>query len=575
VRKQLLTGLLLLVAFLIALASWQMATAVWRGVVAYESPYQFAIQAGPASQQLNSRVVLIVIDGLTYPMSEDMPTLLNLRANGAGFRATVSEPTLSLPSWTTILTGTTPEVHGVTTNWTAGPAQVTTLTSLARDRGLTTALVGGAKWRELCGNTVTEGYHDLPAGDDDVTRRALQLVTRAAPPNLTILHYSRLDDVGHARGTASLEYLESALAIDRDIDSIYHAAAGKDCTFVIVSDHGHVRRGGHGGVEPEVSEVPLVLRGRAILPGVYGTAALTDVAPTVAALLGLPFPMQSTGMVLMSALDVSERQAVSLGNGVTRGWYEFYSRYLRLLGGGAMGNVTSAQAANYSSFAEQAKSLTRMKDEVRRVTTVRLWSDRLARLSLVLPLGFLIGYYVWSMWRDYLLRRCLVVAACHMALTESVFRLQGLSYSLSSFNPANPTRLTDAALVRGFITARAGETFLLAALVVFVMAWWAANDRRASPSDVLVITGHTTLTVMLAHLLPAYGFMFLWGAGPNWYLPPIGWGVHAVISLVRVIAIGLGFPLFLAIGPIIRALIYRPRGVRGAAAGPPGLKPSI
>ena len=74
------------------------------------------------------------------------------------------------------------------------------------------------------------------------------------------------------------------------------AFAGIDLTrdtVIVTADHGHVSRGGHGGAEPEVSSVPLVLAGKGIVPGASArNAQLVDVAPTVAALLGVPAPGQ-------------------------------------------------------------------------------------------------------------------------------------------------------------------------------------------------------------------------------------------------------------------------------------------
>jgi hypothetical protein len=81
-------------------------------------------------------------------------------------------------------------------------------------------------------------------------------------------------------------------------------------TVIVTADHGHVAPGGHGGVEPEISRVPLVLAGNGIVPGATAhDARLIDVAPTVAALLGLPAPRQAEGRALVELLALSPADA--------------------------------------------------------------------------------------------------------------------------------------------------------------------------------------------------------------------------------------------------------------------------
>jgi hypothetical protein len=87
-----------------------------------------------------------------------------------------------------------------------------------------------------------------------------------------------------------------------------------ETTFVIVSDHGHIQRrghGGHGGGELEVTVIPLVLAGKAIKPG-GDIAYQIDVAPTIAALLGLPIPASNQGGVLFNALEMTDAQRQTL-----------------------------------------------------------------------------------------------------------------------------------------------------------------------------------------------------------------------------------------------------------------------
>src|SRR6185503_18687811 len=124
-----------------------------------------------------------------------------------------------------------------------------------------------------------------------------------------------VDRAGHSRGVGA-EYRAAAADVDR---MLRVAFAGIDFTrdaVIVTADHGHVAPGGHGGVEPEVSHVPLILAGAGIVPGAHANdARLVDVAPTVAALLGIAAPGHAEGRALtellaLSPADAARREAV-------------------------------------------------------------------------------------------------------------------------------------------------------------------------------------------------------------------------------------------------------------------------
>jgi hypothetical protein len=84
-------------------------------------------------------------------------------------------------------------------------------------------------------------------------------------------------------------------------------------TVVVTADHGHTRRGGHGGREAEVMRVPLVMAGRGIRAGAaLDHPRLIDIAPTVAALLGVPAPGHGLGRTLVEALAVDADRGAAL-----------------------------------------------------------------------------------------------------------------------------------------------------------------------------------------------------------------------------------------------------------------------
>ncbi|HSQ21431.1 MAG TPA: alkaline phosphatase family protein, partial [Coriobacteriia bacterium] len=111
----------------LAYGSYLLAGYSWDQVVSYESPYttmtgsEFSGVRPSLDTRIpgadERRVVLVLIDGLRDDVSRTMDSISGLRARGADVRLTVPQPSLSYPTWTTIMTGAPPQISGVTTNW--------------------------------------------------------------------------------------------------------------------------------------------------------------------------------------------------------------------------------------------------------------------------------------------------------------------------------------------------------------------------------------------------------------------------------------------------------------------------
>jgi hypothetical protein len=127
---------------------------------------------------------------------------------------------------------------------------------------------------------------------------------------LVVMLVGAVDAAGHAHGGASPDYRAAAEAADRALGrALAHVDLSQDA-IIITADHGHTNRGGHGGVEPEVLTVPLVMAGAGIVPGATPIdARLIDLAPTAAALLGIPAPGHGLGRTLTEVLKLDAAAA--------------------------------------------------------------------------------------------------------------------------------------------------------------------------------------------------------------------------------------------------------------------------
>lgn len=281
--------------------------------------------ATEVAPRLARRVVVVIIDGLRLRDSYGLPFLDGLRRRGIDASASSHYPSWSRPNYVSILTGVPPVISGVRNNHFRYPVLLDSLMDRANDAGMQVGYVG--TWDgppELFLQPINAASFgvDIEFASDFLDAHfapwsggflsgARLLIRRHYP--LVVMLAGDVDKAGHDEGAASDAYRIAARRVDQqlakaleDIDLVRDA-------IVVVADHGHTDRGGHGGTEPEVLQVPFILAGAGIRAGsAIVDAQLIDVAPTVAALLGLPAPGHGLGRTLTDGLIISESTAARI-----------------------------------------------------------------------------------------------------------------------------------------------------------------------------------------------------------------------------------------------------------------------
>ena len=297
----------------------------------------------PHTRRLSQEVVLVIVDGLRLDASRKMRYLATLREQGVDGRATSHYPSWSRPNYVSILTGVPPQASGVRTNRHYTPVPIDSLMDRVRDAGLHSAVaseyspmpaiflrpVDPAQRAQVDQVDIDvamekeEGddlppmpelelrspfddgrYTPWPGGLVDAARAQL-----ATGHDLQVILISIVDAAGHKEGAASEEYAAAVQMADRRLSRLLPPLDLTKTTVIVLADHGHTGPGGHGGVEPEVLNVPLVMIGAGVRPGSEPQGArLIDVAPTVAALLGMPAPGHGLGRTLTEVLDLTPEE---------------------------------------------------------------------------------------------------------------------------------------------------------------------------------------------------------------------------------------------------------------------------
>ena len=289
-----------------------MATSAWRASDGYRPALN---QDRPALEQvapilsaqrpprLSRRVVLVIIDGLRLRSSYGYDLLDQLRREGVDAVARSHYPSYSRPNHVAILTGVPPAWSGVRNNAYGWPVMLDSIMDRAGSAGLRSAYAADRAFGAgMMFHDDFEAIHYVPWPRGFA--KAAKLVVDEDYP-LVVLLPGAVDEAGHAFGAKSEEYVAATLQVDRELGA---ALAGLDLTkdtVIVTADHGHTDPGGHGGLEDEVLEVPLIMAGAGIRPGAaLGEAYVTDVAPTAAALLGVPAPGHALGRTLVEALAI-------------------------------------------------------------------------------------------------------------------------------------------------------------------------------------------------------------------------------------------------------------------------------
>jgi hypothetical protein len=266
------------------------------------------------NEPINNKVIVIVIDGMRKDRFEQAkaPFLKSLRANGTDFtQMETVYPARTVVCFTSMLTGTYPFEHGIRSNmvWKLG-IKVESIFDSLRKVGKKGKVLGIAHLVDSLGNdveTVTAVMHNDVA-DRNIIERAKQIMEEQ-DLDLFVIQLIATDQTGHSRGVLYDEYIqkiEEADALVREyVEWLEQKGKLQNATLIICADHGQADGiGGHGHLDEGERYVPFFMYGPRIEKGkrIDEKHSLVSLAPTIAYLLGAPYPSHSRGPVLIEAI---------------------------------------------------------------------------------------------------------------------------------------------------------------------------------------------------------------------------------------------------------------------------------
>lgn len=276
------------------------------------------------------RVILIGIDGVGTDAFQyaRTPHLNALAENGAiSLKARGVMPTVSTPIWGSILTGASPEQHGMTSNsWQKDNYSIEatikdsdgffpSIYTLLREQLPDAETAIFYDWDGL-GNIFNPKYMDvvqLTKGFEETMDKAIPYILDKEP-DFVFIYIGHPDEVGHEHNYTSAEYYASIehvdLAVGELIQALKNEGMYEESHIIVLSDHGGVGTG-HGGESMTELVVPWIITGHGVIQNrmIEQPINLFDTASTIAYLFELEQPYEWIGRPVLGAFKVNKNYA--------------------------------------------------------------------------------------------------------------------------------------------------------------------------------------------------------------------------------------------------------------------------
>src|SRR5262245_35433264 len=270
------------------------------------------------------RTIVLVLDGLRPDAIDvfELPHLQRLRRRSAStMSATTVAPSVTWPAMTSLLTGVSPQTHGIICDHPHLPrprAPLTPLPRLLSDAGLpTSAFMAEVPliYRGLATRIARRlGFAEARfAGKSapEILFTARQTLERQRS-GFILLHWPDADRAGHEYGWMSAEYGIAARRMDAAaglLASLTDVVNDPETLLIMCADHGGggVVADNHDSAHPLDRTIPVMLLGGRVSPTeLEESVGLLDIPATVLWALGIAVPSSFTGRPLDAAFEARE-----------------------------------------------------------------------------------------------------------------------------------------------------------------------------------------------------------------------------------------------------------------------------
>ncbi|MDR0312071.1 MAG: glycosyltransferase [Treponema sp.] len=247
-------------------------------------------------------LVFIGFDGWggVYVPNADMPTVKRMMANGSSsLEARSVMPCISWPNWSSLFFGTPPKQR------TSNPFP--SIFTVVKNSGQINTPVFFHEWGKLDEICSDETAVKIRIGSNLGSVQSIAAYFIENKPVFTAISFDQPDYTGHRKMWGSEAYYAKLTELDGYIaiieEAVREAGVYDSTVFVLSADHGGTFYL-HWLNTDKHRNIPLVFFGRGIKEGynIPSPISICDIAPTMAAILGLEAPPEWTGQALRDIL---------------------------------------------------------------------------------------------------------------------------------------------------------------------------------------------------------------------------------------------------------------------------------
>ena len=245
-----------------------------------------------------SHVIVIGVDGAgTFFRQASTPNLDRIFAQGAvSYDVLTSNPTISGQCWGSMLTGVTPEMHGLTNGRVSSTPYPTdsifpSVFRVIREAMPDAELASFCNWNPINFGIIEEGLGVTKGTGNDasVTEQVCAYVAEHDPA-FVFVQFDEVDGAGHGSGYGTEGHLRQIEISDGLIQKMWEAYDARgwidDTLFIVTADHGGFDHG-HGGWTDGEKYIMFAAAGRGVVHGTIGEMGVRDTASVVLYALGL------------------------------------------------------------------------------------------------------------------------------------------------------------------------------------------------------------------------------------------------------------------------------------------------
>lgn len=512
----LLLRIILLLALIIGSYTW--LTGMMDSLFAYRSPLKNnpPLSGESIGAPLARKVVFVIVDALRLDTSlkpKVMPNLNRLRQIGASASMHSRPPSFSQPGYATLLTGAWPDINDspvVNVDFEElYPFTQDNIFSAVHRAGNKTALSAFNWFEKLIPAEGVDITFSTPLEDQWADRQVVDVALPWLESNeyqFILIHLDQVDYAGHHEGgPRDPRWDAAAKRADDLLGEILETLDLSKDVILVVSDHGQIDRGGHGGQDAIVLLEPFVLVGKGVIPGQYGDVNMVDVSPTLAALLGSSLPASSQGRVLTEMLDMNSQLIARINTLNTEQKTRLVNNYRQ-----------AVLPQNTSLTSLDAIHATRLSGE-------RLPRALIALSIFCLTLAFLIRQH----------NRGIFWMAGSALIYTALFHfrfilLDGRSYSLSSLEGVEQA------------ISYFGITSLMSFFIAGIAFFFSIKPFSKKPHQVAVSILDLALLLIFLLAVPILYSYFLNGWRAVWTLPEFNSATLAFFNSLQIIFVGAG-----------------------------------